>query len=209
MAQLESIRSQSLQTASELGYSTNDSLPLLDGTRIYREASDVASRLFAMLCVAACSYGFDRRKANDWLEQQGGTGLLSHAERNFLESGVGDRQQFMQQIEGMWALAWCINVVSQLDFGQPCSQDFISCFPDLKKNESGEAFREQACLRVDSDIVGQCDLAFCLHWAIVDAELQGKKLPAGAVKPYVVIERRRALEWMLTDEEWEDISLDT
>ena len=68
-----------------------------------------------------------------------------------MERGVGDKQRFMRQIEGVWALARCINVVSDLDSGQPCSQDFIGCFPDLKKNESGVSFREQAHLRPEFD----------------------------------------------------------
>ena len=206
--QLKMIRKQSQERAADLGYDINESLPLLDEIRVGRSATVITSRLFAMLCVAACAYGFDRKKAISWLEQQGSYELLSTAECRYLKSGVGDRQRFMHQIEGMWALGWCINVVPEMDFGQPCSQDFISYFPDLKKGESGELFRSKASLRSDESIASQCDLSFCLHWSIVHAELQKKKAYA-SVKPFVVIERRRAFEWILTGCEWDEVALDT
>ena len=88
-------------------------------------------------------------------------------------------------------------------------RNLSAVFPDLKQNEPGKAFRDRAELRAESTIIEQCDLAYSIHWAIVDTELKKTQLPAQAVEPYVVIERRRALEWMLTDECWEDISLDT
>ena len=35
------------------------------------------------------------------------------------------------------------------------------------------------------------------------------KQTPGKVPPYIVVERRRDLEWLLSDEDWDDISLDT
>ncbi len=66
----------------------------------------------------------------------------------------------------------------------------------------------KARLRSDDQIVSAADLAYCLHWAIRQSELEGKR-PPGKVPPYVVVERRRALEWLLSDEDWDDVPLDT
>jgi len=41
-----------------------------------------------------------------------------------------------------------------------------------------------------------------------EAELIGEWIP-GNLKPYVVVERRRALDWLLSKEAWDDVSLDT
>jgi hypothetical protein len=99
-------------------------------------------------------------------------------------------------------------IVPTLDFGSPCPQDFVLRLPDLKSDKSSEPFRNAAALRPISEIVAACDLAYCLHWAIHDAQLKGTKV-AGKVEAYVILERRRALEWLLTDECWEDLTLDT
>jgi hypothetical protein len=43
-----------------------------------------------------------------------------------------------------------------------------------------------------------------MNQARLDARTQ-----VGFVKPYVIVERRRALEWLLSREQWCDIELDT
>lgn len=208
MIDLAAIRVQSLEIARELDYPVNESLPLLDHPTIARSPDNIVDRLLAMLCVAACAYGFDNQKAADWLSRESKEDLLTDTERRYLTSKIGDRRSFMMQIEGMWALAWSINAVPTLDFGKPCAQDFVSRLPDLKGDKSSRPFRGDAELRPASEIVAACDLAYRLHWAIVDAQLTGRKIP-GKVEAYVIVERRRALEWLLTDECWDDVSLDT
>lgn len=208
MINFAKIRVQSWESARELGYPVNESLPLLDQSTVTRSRDDIVDRLLAMLCVAARAYGFDNQKATDWLNREAKADLLTDAERRYLKSKIGDRRLFMVQIEGMWALAWSINAVPILDFGKPCAQDFVSRLPDLKSDKSSRPFRGDAELRPASEIVAACDLAYCLHWAITDAQLKGVKIP-GKVEAYVVVERRRASEWLLTDEHWDDISLDT
>jgi hypothetical protein len=202
------IRVRSLEIARELGYPVNESLPLLDQSTVVRSHDDIVDRLLAMLCVAACAYGFDNHKAIDWLSREAKVDLLTDAERRYLNAKAGDRRLFMVQIEGMWALAWSINAVPALDFGKPCAQDFVSRLPDLKGDKSSRPFRVDAELRPVSEIIAATDLAYCLHWAIRDSQLRDAKIP-GKVEAYVVVERRRALEWLLTDEGWEDIELDT
>jgi hypothetical protein len=202
------VRKESLAVAKRLGYSVEEALPLLDASAVARTDDEVVDRLLAMLCVAACAYGFDSQKAANWLGREVKVELLTVAERHFLQTKAGDRRTFMMQIEGMWALAWSIRSVPTLDFGTPCPQDFVTRLPDLKRNGSSGTFRDTANVRPLSEIVSACDLAYCLHWAIRDAQLRNAKLP-GNVEEYVVVERRRALEWLLTDEPWEDITLDS
>jgi hypothetical protein len=47
-----------------------------------------------------------------------------------------------------------------------------------------------------------------MHWAIFESQLKGEfadhPLPA-----YLVVERRRALEWCFSDSPWDEVSLDT
>ena len=202
------VRKQSLNIVKRLGYPINERLPILDESVIARTEDNIVDRLIAMLCVAACAYGFDSQKASIWINRESKSDSLTLKERNFLLDKTGNKSSFMLQIEGMWALAWSINAIPSLDFGEPCSQDFVKRLPDLKCDGSASKFRDAARIRDLSEIVSACDTAYCLHWAIRDSQLRNIKRP-GKVEEYVIVERRRALEWLLTDEPWEDISLDT
>ncbi len=201
-----SIRQSSWDIAAKLGFPKNDALPLLDNLKISRSKDEVVNRIFGMLCVAASAYGFDRKKAFEWLEREGGIEALTQAEREFLNGAQMNAAPFMEQIEGMWALCWCLRIVPELDFSKPCSGDFVKLLPDLKKDETGAAFKGKASLRDFQEVVTKCDLAYCLHWGVVHVETGKLKK---AIKTYVIMERRRALEWMLSDELWDEVPLDT
>jgi hypothetical protein len=79
--------------------------------------------------------------------------------------------------------------------------------PDLKKLESTTRFRDRARMRSWQDIFSFCDLAYCLHWAIQEASRTNRGVTN--IQAYVIIERRRALEWVLYGEDWDSVSLDT
>ncbi len=203
-----SIRNVSIESAKKMGISVPYSLPLLDEPETTKSVFEVASRILVMHALAAAAYGFDRQKAIQWLSDESIIGYLTETEKRFLETGNGSTEIFMMQIEGMWALGWALSIVNTLDFLKDCDNRFVSMFPDLKKMQSASLFRKSLKLRTTKEILQKCDLAYCLHWAIVEASHSGKKLPT-ALKPYVIIERRHALEWLITPEDWVDTPLDT
>jgi Domain of unknown function (DUF4272) len=202
------IRRQSLAIAAKLGCEASKSLPLLDEQKPLRSKDEIVDRLLAMLCVAATAYGFDHAKANDWLKRQATTDQLTGTERSYLATGVGNKQQFMRQIEGMWALAWAIGLVLDLDFASRCSQAFVTMLPNLKADNSAVEFRSKAFVRPAIEIIAALDLAYCLHWAVRDAELSATPM-LGKVDPWIIVERRRALEWLVSENSWDDVQMDT
>lgn len=204
---MAAIREASWGIASQPGFPTNDSLPLLGASAITRSKDEIVNRIFGILSLAASAYGLDRKKALAWLEREGSLDSLTSTERSFLGGSQMPPTPFMEQIEGMWALCWAIRVVTDLDFSQPCSGDFVKLLPDLNKNEAGAAFRGKAVLRDSEEVIAKCDLAYCLHWGVVHAGLTGKLKKA--IRPYVIVERRRSLEWLLSDESWDEVALDT
>lgn len=204
---MASIRQASWGVATKFGFPTNDALPLLDTSVIFRSKDEIVDRVFGMLSLAASAYGLDRKKAFAWLEREGSLQNLTSTEREFLGGAQMNPTPFMEQIEGMWALCWCLKVVPDLDFSIPCSGDFSKLLPDLKKDEAGAAFRGKASLRDSVEVITKCDLAYCLHWGVVHAGLTGKLKKA--IKPYVIVERRRSLEWLLSEDSWDEVPLDT
>lgn len=206
MMDLGGIRDESLAQAERLGVWVLPGLPVLDEVMEMRGSEEAASRLLAMGPVAASSYGFDRARAIAWLKQEGLFGFLTDRENRFLIDGVGDPEPFREQVEGMWALAWALGIVSELEFDKQCDDNFVEVFPTSDQSSAG--FRAKVKPRPLEEVIAALDLAYCLHWAVRDAMIRGKPIP-GNLDPVVVIERRRALEWLVSKDEWDEVTLDT
>jgi hypothetical protein len=91
---------------------------------------------------------------------------------------------------------------------EPCNPNFVARLPNLKVNEPGARLRVSAGLRCIQEVAQQADLAFGIHWAIVDARLHGNLLPF-ASESHTVMPRRKALDWCISTDPWDEISLDT
>lgn len=209
MTMLE-MREQNLNVAKALGYPVNESLPVLDDPEEIRSLSDTTDRMLCLNAVVASSYGFSKNKAMKWLEREGAVNHLAESEKEYLQSESDEmaNAQKQWQVEALWALAWCVGCHDQLDFADSCSDGFIQMLPDIAKDESTERFRETLNLRNVPEILQKADLAYCLHWAVRDAETRGHKAP-GKVPGNVVAERRRALDWVIAEDQWDDLTLDT
>ncbi len=202
------IRAGSQAAARAYGMQIPDQLPLLDPISSLRSKKEVEDRILALHAVVAASFGFDKTKALSWIRQECLQDALSPFEKDFLEQGKGSPIYFHSQVEAMWALAWGLSFVANLDFTKVCDSAFVRIMPDLKTCKSSGQWREGAALRSADELLAQCDLAYCLHWGIRQASLD-RKLPPDGLRDGVVVPRRRSLDWMLSDESWDDISLDT
>lgn len=202
------IRDESIRTARQLGAEVLAWLPLLDAGLELRSTDETVSRILAMHAVAATAYGFDRANAIAWLNEEALTDSLTEEERRFVFEGQGRPEPYQMQIEGMWALAWALGIASNMNFGEDCDSHFATMLPDLKQSRSSAAFRQSVDPHPLEHVVAACDLAYCLHWVVRQAELAGQPPPAG-LAPHVIVERRRALEWLLSKESWNEVPLDT
>lgn len=202
------IRSSSCELAKKFGFQIPLSLPLLEANSEPRPIGEVIDRALVVSVVVAASYGFKRDAALSWLAQESLTNCLSDQEEDFLSGSDKSRQQFQGQVETLCAFAWSLGLLPDLDFAKNCPEYLVSLYPDLKKLEPADKFRERAKLRPTQELVEMCDVAYCLHWGLNQARLDGVK-PKHRLSPIVVVERRRALEWILSREDWDDISLDT
>lgn len=206
---LREIRQSSEQTAEALGYPINPNLPLLDSIERLRLKDELVNRTLCLYACVACSYGFQKDKAVEWLKQEGVYDYLANSEVRYLrEKSDKNTPLFQWQVESLWAMTWIASYHDKLDFSDSCPDDFIALFPDLKEGAPAIEFKEAAVTRKVEEVVAALDLAYCLHWAVRDAELNGRPVP-GKVPPLVIRERRRALEWVISSEDWDDIVLDT
>jgi Domain of unknown function (DUF4272) len=206
--EIKMIRDNSILVTDSLGVPINSFLPLLDTPVQSRSKDEIFKRLMCLHVVAACAYGLNRAKAKEWVVQEGIAKDLTASEALYLNDGIGDSEQFKARIEGMWALCWALGFISHFDFSKVCDSQFVSLLPNLKILQAASTLKSRVICRQFSEIVQASDIAYCLHWGIRDAELTGKVLPSNIVD-YVIIERRRALDWLISNYEWDDISLDT
>lgn len=204
------MRVDSLNSAKALGYSVNPSLPLLDGLKKIRPLELTLSRLLTLSAVTAVSYGYTREDCFYWLQQEDLICSLSQIEKTYLDSKpfLIEDYSFRWGVEALWTLTWCCGYHNSLDFSKVCGDILIDLLPDLNKLESSIKFRRNARMKSVSEIAKALDLAYCLHWSIRDAEIHGREIPR-VLSPNVIIQRRKALEWMFSEENWDEVTLDT
>lgn len=209
-ADYEAMRAESERVAKTLGYPIHSGLPRLDDSLVLRPQDEIASRALALLCVVVRAYGFSSdTNVREWIKSENLARHLTPDEEHFLYHGDQTKvTELKTREECLWAFAWVLGFHDSLEFGEYCQPTLSSFFPRFNEGETSEKFRSRCRLRPLSEILAKADLAYCLHWAIREGQLKQKRLKV-AVHPYVVIERRHALEWMLSREHWDDVSLDT
>lgn len=206
------IRGQSLATAQSLGYPTNPHLPLLSDVNHTKSVDEIVDRsliLYALLC--GLVGGYPRDLLWNWLTKEGLSNAVTEGEKCYFLGNLADQVRLDEmelQVEAVWALLWAIRKVDRLDPGDYVANTMNSLLPAIEKLESSHQFRATSALRYDTELVEECDLLYCMHWGFVHGQLNNIKLSV-AVEPYVVMERRHALEWILSDSSWDDVPLDT
>ena len=200
------IRIASLAEARRLGYQVSPGLPLLDSDIRLRSLDDVLRRCLARYVAIAVAFGLDRSSAWPWIKRHGLADSLAPSELGYVQNGI--EAGLKVGVESLWAMCWAVGIVGRLDFGELCGNDLITRFPDLTLGEDPSEFVGRAKLRSRDEIASSLDLAYCLHWSLRQAVLLGSEEP-GRVPGYVVEERRRALEWLFSNEPWDLVSLDT
>lgn len=211
---LDAVKAKSEAEARRLGYPTLDSLPFIvdEGDVILRSEEDVIDRALVMNIVTWRTYDLPQELAQELIEKETLEGSLSDLERRYLAGEDDDAAyEFYGNVEALWALVWALGFIPTLDFTGYCGDNLVDLLPDLTSTRDFDAFRSAAKLRDALEIVEAADLAYRLHWAVVDANVTGRPTP-GAVEGYVIRNRRHALGWIVSPDEGEDfheMSLDT
>jgi hypothetical protein len=204
---LQQLREASFLEASRLGYTTNRALPLLELPESLRSVEDVIKRMLCMHAVSAVAHGFSRATATTWLENERLFGDLASSETDFIAGG-GDQAAMQCLVDGLFALAWATNIEPAFDFAMDCPRTLARALPSFDVSGAEDALKQRVSLRGTREIVAMADLAYCLHWSIRD-ELLNKRRPPGQLHPIYVIERRRALEWLIGKSDWDDVDVST
>jgi len=192
-----------------LGYPVNVQLPSLDGAAMVKGKKDIAYRALSIYSAIAVAFGCNQELALDWLNKNGIYLHLSTDEKNFIETGDCERPvEFQQRVESLWAAMWVLGKVNDLSPESYCGDNLVKLFPDILRGDTVAEWMDDLSLREDSEIFAVCDLYYRLHWALNDELIKGVA-NNHAVGAYVIIQRRRFLEWVISNCDWSDVAMDT
>lgn len=203
---LRTVRQRSIDKLAGSGLAIPDHLPLLDELSL-RSEDEVINRLGCLHVCAASAYGFSRDRSLAWARAEGLLSSFEKEEAVFLR-GEAYEVRFRFQVEAIFALCWAVGFERRLNWFEAVDDGFALRLPNLKTGERLARFRARATLRDVSEIAEAADYGYCLHWTMRDAALRGGD-QAIPIEQYVIVERRRALEWLIGDAKWYEVSLDT
>lgn len=113
--------------------------------------------------------------------------------------------------EAYWVLIWALGLVDTLEYPDRIC-DCEVAIDVLRSCANFEELMKRIRLRSMEEIVDEADLIFRYDWACVDARLHNKEVPA-ELNPSVVLERHRALNWLIgkntSNDDWDAVSTDT
>lgn len=125
-----------------------------------------------------------------------------------IERDEGDLQQLLVDIawreEALLALLWVLGLVEDLPPDEMCPKEAV--YERLAPGLDPACARRDLRLRPVAEIAAMLDFYYCLHWHARNAQYHGDVWDF-QISPSVVLERRRALEWLCQDAPWEDVDL--
>lgn len=211
------IREQSVRRLRRWKLSDPGSLPLHGESDFewVRETAAVADRCHAIAAALALVHRAPVATVRDAIDEHGLERSLGTRERELLrvleggaETDAGELQQVLVDIswreEALYALLWVLGLVEDLPPDRMCPKDpvYERLAPGLHPGNARGDLR----MRPLSEIAAMLDLYYCLHWHARKAQYHGDVWDY-EIAPGVVLERRRALEWLFQDAPWEDVDL--
>lgn len=189
-------------------------LPPIEGDEIarIRPVAEVAQRALALMIVAVKAEGLEDEIVQQVIAAFGIAPFLSPQESAFIQNpnpSQQDKINFIWRYESLWTLLWALGHIDSLEFPDKIC-DVPKSVQVIHEAGSFEAFLAKSTLRSVGEILDQCDLAYRLNWAVVNARLRGEAAPAN-MESGVVYERHYALNWLRCyfDQEWDNVRTDT
>lgn len=212
-------REKNNKTVSKLGIATADRLMTRweDDSVVLKDIETLCKRAIASFFVIqiACDIGKDNYKEGlDYfkplIEKYGVMDQLNSKEQRIIDGSYSmqDAIDMDWAYEALWSLLWCLGLIKDKEVSDGSSVcDCDKAIKLIMNSNSTEDLMKKCNLRSKAEILDMLDLYFRYNWAINDAKLHPES-STGNLHPSIVIERRRGLEWAVTDiEDWYDIDM--
>jgi hypothetical protein len=177
-----------------------------------RTVAQVRDRALVMNALINLAFEAPVDVVAEWIERHGLEKSLSKREQTILTKtqkklSKQEKLDLHWYLESLWALMWAGSLVAKHDLTNGVPDSMVKLCPNLQKNEDGSKFQKLK-LRPYEKLYAELDLAYRWHWYARNGQLTGKPTPP--VELSVIMERRKALEWILDKKaDWDDIELST
>lgn len=220
----EEIRERSVRRLRALGFDQDlpPHFPPLSEEEVatLRPVADVVARCDAIAAALAVAEGVPAENVMEILRTHGIDRWLAGPERDLVDHRLGERvlpEDELRSVEAamswrqeaVWALVWALGLIEELRPDAFCGSA-ADGYQRMRPAAPDATVPAGVALRPREELAAELDFLFCLHWHARERRLHGQpQLAADPFREGMVEERRRAVEWLFTDEEWEEISLDT
>lgn len=162
-----------------------------------RAPAEVVDRALVLHVVVSVANGLDAAVARRWLDGLGLGGALEPGEDDYL-ADVADGTSAEDGarrtgIEGLAVLLWALDLAPHPGWEALASVETLAVLPA----PGAPVAALPAALRPSAELAAERDLVTCMAWALGDDDLAVGFAP-GSVEPYVVWERRRAMDWLFS-----------
>jgi hypothetical protein len=165
-----------------------------------RDAAEVGRRAAVLAALAEVGEGAPPGLVQRWTSLQGLEDALTPRERVLVASaGLTplQRDDLRWGQEAAWALAWALGRAPAFAW-DGWAGEVLPPWPGPRRAGQVEDALGGVALLPAEQLLAESDLAFRLHWAAVDAAMLGDPFPVERFHPDAVLERRRALAWVLS-----------
>jgi hypothetical protein len=161
-----------------------------------RSTAEIEARAAVLNIVLARCFGMPQQDAMSWLLNARLVESVTKPEWRYVMTGQGDHRSFVLYFDALFALTWVLGLSKEIDPIQPADQGLMERLPDLADGESYHQWRSRslAAPRAATEVAAMLDLHYCLDWAYLEAEREGRQLP-GPIDSNAIGQRRWALEW--------------
>ena len=208
----KAVKNESEKIITAGGGQICDWLPQLDITEM-RDREAIVGRALAMLGLMHIYFRAPTNIINDWISRVGATKHLSTWEqtvlaRSYDELTEQELTKLYWYIECVWTLMWIGSLIDELPYDSPVYDWMAQLTPNIQQNEDGSKFSAAMRIRSFDECFRMLDIYYRIHWYTQNGQLNG--YDTSPVSFDIVMERRKALEWVLDKElDWDDVPLDT
>lgn len=204
-------RARSIAELKAQNVPVNDWLPLIEseGDVEAKSTSEILLRAVALLVVALRGEGVESQHIDNMIEKFDLAASFTPTEQAFLSDpspSAEHKAALSWRYEAAHVLFWALGYTEEL------TPPRTTCDPAVLVKLVQERDRDDLIAGAQpkplAEILDQADLIYRYRWALVSTQLRGDTVPAG-LDHDVAMERHHALNWLVQDDTWDDISLDT
>jgi hypothetical protein len=192
-----------------------------------RTAAEVVGRVYALWAASMRGENVPADEIWSMIDRQIAWPAASPSERRFIDNRQPDpdeAQQMVWRLEAMWVLMWALGKIDDLGWPEGMC-DVKKLMGTVIPYAHDRRFASNAALRPKSEILDAYEITLRLHWALRDAYLNQRPIPANLnwLKPSKMVpaaptvcgavleQRHHAFNWLIRfgDADWDDVDTPT